>query len=265
MAAVAQESVTNLLIARLAPRDFEIFAPHLARVSLRRGETLFTPDAPLDSVHFPERAVVSIMGSVGGGAPIELGVAGAEGMAQLTTVAGLDRSPYWETVDPRGGSALRMSRADFLAACAICPKARERFLRAALTFSVLMARTLVVNLQHRFEVRLARWLLLLVDRLGPEGIELTHAYIAGKLGVRRATVTEAIHKLEGEGAIRNVPGRLTLRDRGALEASARCGYGTVERALRERLGAPGEDARARRPAFNDPRAAGLAPMAAALN
>lgn len=250
--AIARESVRNQLIARLSEREFAIFAPRLSRVSLQRGETLFPPDAEIDTVHFPERAVVSIMGVVGGGAPIELGHAGTEGMAELAVIAGLDRSPYWEAVGPRGGTALCMSRDDFLDACAACPKARELFVGTALTFSVLMARTLVINLQHRFEVRLARWLLLLLDRLGHEGIELTHAYIAARHGVRRATVTEAMHALEGQGAIRNIPGRLILRDRAALEGCARNAYGTVERALRKRLSPLGERARAVEPAFAAP-------------
>ena len=49
------------------------------------------------------------------------------------------------------------------------------------------------------------------------------------LGVRRATITDAMHRIEGSGAIRNVPGWIFLRDRAALEGLAGDAYGVIER------------------------------------
>jgi DNA-binding MarR family transcriptional regulator len=48
------------------------------------------------------------------------------------------------------------------------------------------------------------------------------------LGVRRATVTDALHVLEGEGLLRSTRGVIELRDRVRLLARAGESYGVAE-------------------------------------
>lgn len=223
------------MIVALSADDFSLFQPSLERIHLRRGTILAEPDEAFDFFYFPEQAVISVLASVGECPTVELGLIGAESVTNMTGLFGCDRTAHHELVELRSGSALRISRRAFVANCQRSPAAKAIFMRSALAFSMLMARALVINQQHRFDVRLARWLLMLVDRIGLEGVELTHGYIAAKLGVRRATVTDAIHRLEGAGAIRNVPGRITMRDREELESCAGRSYGTLERTLHKRI------------------------------
>lgn len=221
--------VENLLLASLPPRDLAEFQDDLERVSLDAGDVLSTSDAKIDAVYFPERAVVVVCGNVGKGARAEVCIVGAEGMSGLVTLFGCDRSPVDEVVQMRAGSALRIERHKFIAGCERSPAAKTVFLRAALAGSMLMGRTLVSNLKNPIERRLARSLLMRFDRLNDEGLEITHIYLAEMLGVRRATITDAMHRIEGSGAIRNVPGWAFLRDRGILENLAGDAYGIVER------------------------------------
>jgi hypothetical protein len=59
------------------------------------------------------------------------------------------------------------------------------------------------------------------------------------LAVRRAGVTEAIHKLEGRQLIRITRGQMQVMDRTGLEAWAQGSYGQAEREHR-RLIVPAE-------------------------
>ena len=90
----------------------------------------------------------------------------------------------------------------------------------------------VTNAVSPITVRLARWLLMYNDRLSVPTIELTHETIAILLGVRRPSVTSALHVLEGLGFLRASRGRITLIERDELERFACDVYGTPESVYR---------------------------------
>jgi DNA-binding transcriptional regulator YhcF (GntR family) len=70
-------------------------------------------------------------------------------------------------------------------------------------------------------------MLMVADRLERNTFDLTHDFIAQMLGVRRASVTEALGALERDGTVRTTRGRITTVDRQALEArSCEC-YGII--------------------------------------
>ena len=68
--------------------------------------------------------------------------------------------------------------------------------------------------------RLARWILMVRDRVDNDEVPMTHEFLGLMLGVRRAGVTVALAELEGEGAIRSVRGGVLVKDRARLEAIA---------------------------------------------
>lgn len=103
------------------------------------------------------------------------------------------------------------------------------------TFMVQMGRTLASNLRDPIERRLSRWLLMCHDRLDGDEIHITHKYIGAMLGVRRASVTDSLHVLEGEGAIRSGRGCILVRDRPRLELLAGEAYGHAEAHYRDRI------------------------------
>jgi CRP-like cAMP-binding protein len=74
---------------------------------------------------------------------------------------------------------------------------------------------------------LARWLLMSHDRLG-DTLPLTHEFLGLMLGVRRPSVTDALHLLEGKQLIRAERGLITVRDRKGLEEIAGDAYGVPE-------------------------------------
>jgi CRP-like cAMP-binding protein len=72
------------------------------------------------------------------------------------------------------------------------------------------------------EERLARYLLAYGERSPADELNLTHGMLSRMLGVRRAGVTDALHLLEGKGAIRNTRRVVTIRDREMLRQISRC-------------------------------------------
>ena len=78
------------------------------------------------------------------------------------------------------------------------------------------------------EQRTARWLLMYHDRIDGDELAITHEELGVMLGVRRASITDALHHLEGSEGIRSLRGRLQIRDRVRLVALAGDTYGRAE-------------------------------------
>jgi CRP-like cAMP-binding protein len=96
---------------------------------------------------------------------------------------------------------------------------------------------------HPLERRLSRWLLETADRLESTTIPVTQEMVAGRLGVRRTSVTLLAGKLQEAGAIHWGRSRVEILDHDRLEPEA-C---SCRRPLRESLSAqpPGALERAR--------------------
>ena len=78
------------------------------------------------------------------------------------------------------------------------------------------------NARHGVAQRCARWLLMTHDRMRQQDFNLSHEFLAIMLGVQRPTVNIAAATLQEAGLIRYIHGRVTVRDRKALE-KASCG------------------------------------------
>jgi hypothetical protein len=87
-------------------------------------------------------------------------------------------------------------------------------------FTVQAGQTALANVRGKIEQRLARWLLMALDRLGGSDLLLTHEFLSIMLGVRRAGVTQAINALEARGLISSARGQITVHDREGLEDAA---------------------------------------------
>ena len=91
-----------------------------------------------------------------------------------------------------------------------------------------MSQTAVCNRLHTVEQQLCRWLLLSRDRLETDELVMTQELIANMLGVRREGVTHAAGRLQEQGLISYVRGRITILDRRGLEAAVCECYGVVK-------------------------------------
>ena len=218
----------NHLLASLEDEDYALLEPRLERIELEQGGVLVSAGHRTERLCFPEAGVMSVHDVMEDGSRIGIGIVGCEGFAGWQVLLGSDFSPHETMVAIAGGTALHIRTEAFLEACQESASLKSLMLLFIRSFIIQMSRTIVSNLSDPVERRLARWLLMNQDRLRGEDIELTHQQMGVMLGVRRASVTDALHLLEGEGMIRSRRGCVTIKDRARLRKVAGEAYGFPE-------------------------------------
>ena len=199
--------------------EFARIVDKLHRVELSLGESLHRAGEPIENVFFVESGFISALTMLSDGAPLEIGLIGAEGAAGVSVILGATNS-YSETMCQTGGGAYRIGVVALKDVVARAPHLRDLLLRYTHVFHVQVAQTAACNAHHELGQRLARWLLAAHDRSGVAELSLTQDLIAVMLGVRRSTVSIAAGTLQKAGVIRYQHGRITILDRTGLEDAA---------------------------------------------
>ena len=135
-----------------------------------------------------------------------------------------------------GGPGFRIANVHLQAAIAESVSLRVLLTRYLHCASIQIAYTAYSNAVHQIEARLARWLLMCHDRTDGDDIELTHQFVGIMLAVRRQSVTDALHVLEGNNLILASRGFITIRDRRGLRALAGEAYGVPEHEYAANIG-----------------------------
>jgi CRP-like cAMP-binding protein len=224
----------NRLLAALPRPDRDRLAPDLEDVWLVQGQILFEAGRVPSHVHFPHTGtMVALVLPLRDGRESETVTVGPEGAAGL----GVDPTDTAVEAFVRGivqmpGSAARIPIGRLAEAALVSSPLRRLLARHAEAAMSMALQSVACNAAHSLRARLARWLLLALDRAGPEAggrLGLTQDFIATMLGVRRATVGDALLSFQVEGLLRMRRGGLTVTDREALEAAACECYGAVRR------------------------------------
>jgi len=212
----------NHLLRSLPPHEWERLCPRLQRVSLTPRRVLQHAGVPIDHIYFIEDGLVSVLASADEKSPVEVWLIGREGLAGSAALLGVRISPLRHFVQI-GGSALRIGVEDFEQALAQLPCLRatlNNYLHAVLLQS---AQAAACGLSHSLRQRLARWLLMAQDRSERDALPITQDLLARSLGVRRATVSEALKPLVCNGIFARERGIIKILDRRRLEEFAcRC-------------------------------------------
>lgn len=222
-----QAGLKNKLLANLPPDLFAQLAPHLSQVSLEQEHVIEMPNEAISEVCFPGPGVISVVARTMGGARLETGLIGPDGMTGLPLLYGIDSTPH-ESFVQVPCRVLRIAAGDFRKAVGANHALHLYFLRYAHVFSIQVAHTALCNGRFTIEQRLARWLLMCHDRVDREDIALTHEFLSLMLGVRRAGVTTALRDLVALGALAIHRGIIVIRDRTLLLRAAGEAYGVPE-------------------------------------
>jgi CRP-like cAMP-binding protein len=217
----------NHILARLPPEDYERLRPHLERVELQRGQVLHQAGEQIEHVYFPLNSMISLISQTPEGESVEVGVVGYEGMAGISLVLGVDRSPHESLVQyPDGALRLRTQalRDEFKRAGGL----HDLLLRFTQGLLLQTSQVAACNRLHTLSERLARWILMSHDRCQCDDLPFTHEFLALMLGVRRAGVTEAAILLQAEGCINYRRGHIQILDRPALEIATCSCYAVVK-------------------------------------
>ena len=225
----------NLLLQSLAPAVRDAVLDLATRHELTRHRSLSSPGDRVDNVWFPETAIGSIVAETSDGERIEAGLVGRDGFLPVQFALSDTRIAHLIVVQIPG-TALALEADSARTLMENFPDLREAFLSFAHVHSFQTAQTALCNVAYRIEQRLARWLLMCHDRVDWNELPLVHEFISVMLGVRRASVTDALHVLEERQLIMSERGCIVIRDRAALEDVAGPSYGEPEKLYRKVFG-----------------------------
>jgi CRP-like cAMP-binding protein len=236
---IEQSTVRNHLLSTLPPDDFARLVDALQPVTLALRQVLHEPDERIGTVYFLEAGTASMTVTLGDGEGLEVGLVGRDGLVGLPVVLGTDIADT-EAMVQVPGAALCLRASALKEALAASPALQALLLRYVQAAYAQVTQTAACNGRHPLEKRMARWLLMIHDRVDGELLLLTQEFLATMLGVRRAGVSAAAGVLQNAGVIDYARGRITVLDRAGLEAAACECYGAVRRQYERTLGWPAE-------------------------
>lgn len=223
----------------LDPRERERLLAATSPVSLESKQVLYGSGERIETVYFPENAVVSVLTTVDGHTTFEVANIGNEGIVGVPVFLGVETVGALECYQVEiAGQARAMDVEAFLEAAQQDPLRLfvQRFIQALF---IQVSQRLACAAVHPIPARYSRWLLLTHDRMGDREFPLTQESLAQMLGVRRASVTAAAGALQDAGFIRYSRGRVAILDREGLENAACECYSIIRSEFDRLLPLPG--------------------------
>ena len=222
-----QSNLQNRLLGQLPEECFREIADSIEFVDLPRSYVFSEPLKDCNYSYFIESGIGSIVAVSPEGQQSEVGIFGREGMTPAYLILETAMTPYSIFMQVPG-TGYRLPNETLFALAQRSAPLRRLLLRYAYVLSIQTAYTGLSNSIHHVDVRLARWLLMCHDRTRSDQFSLTHEFLAVMLSVRRSSVTNALHMLEGNHLIYSERSLITIRDRRALEDFAGDAYGIPE-------------------------------------
>ncbi|UYY58929.1 Crp/Fnr family transcriptional regulator [Sphingomonas sp. S2-65] len=214
-------SSSNTLITALPPPVRAELLASCRGMPMQSGKAVSEGEAQL--VFFPETTILSLVDSRG----MELGLVGREGMTGWSILLG-SMTHGIRCMAELNGTSLALPLAELTRLCRASPPIRAMVLQFVEVAAAQMIGAISAATHHGLTARLARRLLMMHDRGSGDSYHITHSRLAEALAVRRASVTDRLHLLEGERVLRCTRNRVTILDRTALLAVAGGAYGETE-------------------------------------
>jgi CRP-like cAMP-binding protein len=226
MSLSARAPVGNQILDLLSQDDWARFEPHLSQFLYQQNDMLYDVRAEIDYVYFPTTCVASALTIMVDGSAIEVATVGKEGLLGHTVMLGNTTSVN-RVIVQIAGNALRMSASVLREAVVHSPELEELLKNYNRAYSFQVSQSVACNGLHQLEKRCCRWLLMTRDRVDSNEIPLTHEFLSYMLGVRRASVSDALAPLQAAGLLICKRGLITILDPEGLEDRACECYRTV--------------------------------------
>jgi CRP-like cAMP-binding protein len=225
----------NHFLDSLSAADIGRLKPHISAVPLERNQILGEVGQAISTVYLPSDCILSVITVMHSGAQVESRTIGRESGHGLLHSLGSPIS-FERMVVQVAGRAWRIPIGALREAAVESVDLTRTIVQHAQATIVQAAQGTACNTLHSAEQRLCRWLLLTQDRLNSDILPLTQEHISIMLGVQRTTVTAVASQLQERGAISYSRGKITVRDRGAVErCSCEC-YQAIQRGVWAMLG-----------------------------
>src|SRR3954454_11181680 len=204
--AAAQSSVREQVaaLATLEPLPFK--------------HVLFERGARVERVVFPTVGVCSLLSVTSNERIVEVATIGNEGFVGLPVFLQATLMSAHRAIAQIPGEGIVVDAREFLEISNSGGPFQAVLMRYTQALMTQIAQSAACNRLHTVEQRCARWLLMTHDRVAGDSFELTQEFLAQTLGVGREAVNDAARSLQEAGLLRYRRGRVTLLDRGGLEA-----------------------------------------------
>lgn len=227
-----QNSLTfNRLIESCRPGISSRFAAGLRRRKVATGDYLVHQDEWVDTVFFPETAVISEFHLLNDGRTVEVALTGSESGVGLSAVFGHKNATNGAQVCI-GGTVIAVCRELLEAEVARDNELRQAFIGSLLERTSQLSLKVTCNSFHSVEQRFCNWLLTLCVLSDRHSLPVTHEQIARALGVHRPSVTFIAQSLREKNLINYTRGRIAVRNITGLSKLA-CDCGSAESSFRE--------------------------------
>jgi CRP-like cAMP-binding protein len=210
--------LSNFIVNALPPQ-LHAFRAKLTAVSLPVNMSIYEAHEVPKFAHFLTSGIASVVTTMKDGGSVETGMWAREGLAECMHLGGSDSVPT-RCFMQIAGTALRMSFADLERDFESLQPLRQQIMHSIQAQTMILSQLVACNRLHEVEARLARWLLMLQDRVRNDEFHITQEFLAEMLGSRRTTVTMAAGALQRIGLIEYTRGRVHILDRERLESAA---------------------------------------------
>jgi CRP-like cAMP-binding protein len=221
------KAVGNHMLLAIPENEYHAVRPFLAYVSLPHHTTLHEPVQRIEFLYFPNRGLVSLVVPTREGKTVEVGVVGDEGVVGTAAAVGLHHSPHRSVVQI-SGDGFRINVDRLRSMLPSTPQLQFMVVRYAVIQGIHAAQSAACNRLHGIEQRLARWLLMMQDRVHEGSLRITHDFLAAMLGTDRPSVSLAAGILQKKGTIEYTRGAVRILNRKKLEeCSCEC-YAVIQ-------------------------------------
>ena len=219
--------VGNNILLALPEEEYRVLRPLLTYVQLPHHASLYEPGEKIEYAHFPNCGLVSMVVAMKEGKTVEVGVVGNDGMVGIPAAVGIRRSPHRAVVQI-AGDGLRIPIDGLQRVLPVAPQLQFMIGRYAVIQGMQAAQSAACNRLHGIEQRLARWLLIMQDRIDCGLLRITHDFLATMLGTDRPSVSLAAGILQKKETISYRPGAIKVLNRKRLEECACECYGLIQ-------------------------------------
>lgn len=224
---------TNLLLDALSPENRERILAVSRFVPLPSKTVLYEAGEQLEYAYFLTSGVASIVIELAEGGSAEVALIGYESVVGGLQLLGPALAPSRCFLQVAGGG-YRMPFAELRKIFRESEEVRDLILQGVQQQSMTMSQLAACNKLHDAEPRLARWLLMVQDRVQDDTLTLTQEFLAQMLGTQRTTVVMVAGAFQRSGLISYSRGKVTIHSRENLESAA-CDCYKVVRELYDNL------------------------------
>lgn len=211
--------VGNRILRSLPEREFEALRALLRFESLALHERLHEPGERAEFTYFLNRGVVSTLVATREGKSVEVGMVGSEGMVGVPALVGLSHPPHGVVVRI-AGDAFRVGADALRNILPNSPYLHFCVSQHAAILGIQATQSAACNRLHTIDQRLARWLLMMQDRVQGDVLYNTHGSLATLLGTDRPSVSLAAALLQRKGTIEYTRGTIKILNRRGIEELA---------------------------------------------